>query len=422
MDTIKTAFVVALLLAVLYGVYVVLNKEPASTPNEVADMLQEADEDGILDNGPQIESGSVADTKAEEKTPAEHEFHEPSVSSEVPMPSESTDPLPQTAGHTAPINPRRGSQYVEPQLPAPDSPSTDQPSTKEPDFSQGGYDPGSSASPADPNTTDAPDSANQAPSTPGSTTNQGSSAQPEGSANNSEPATSSAFAELWKKAQEEVEQNKFPEALVTATTAYTSQLDDQQRDQLQDFLDPLAAKVIYSREPLLLPSYTARGDETLADIATTYNVPWQLLQNINGIENPEILLAGTTLKVVKGPFRAEVNTRASEMTLYLNDMYAGRFVISVGNEPAPKPGTYWVKTKEEGHAYFTADNRTIAANDPLNPYGDVWIDLGRDNACIHGSPLKGLASPGAGCISLSPREAHDVFGILVEGSQVVVLP
>ncbi len=152
-----------------------------------------------------------------------------------------------------------------------------------------------------------------------------------------------------------------------------------------DLLDPLAGRVIYSREHLVAPPYMVRRNETLADIAQQYNVPMELLQKINGIETPNVLVPGTELKVVTGPFRAEVNLPAQELTLFLNGLYAGRFPITIGRDPAPVVGDFKVREKREDRDYFSMEGRKIPAGNPANPFGSVWLDLGRE-VCIHGSP------------------------------------
>jgi hypothetical protein len=148
-------------------------------------------------------------------------------------------------------------------------------------------------------------------------------------------------------------------------------------------------------------------------------VPAELLQNINGVADPRVLLPNTTLKLVPGPLRAEANLATSELTLFLGDLYAGRFPFTLGNEP-PQPGEFEVKDRQPERTYYGPDGRTIAANDPTNPYGQCWIDLG-PSACIHGSPLSPApGAPALGCISLSPQDARDVYSILARGSRVVV--
>jgi hypothetical protein len=136
------------------------------------------------------------------------------------------------------------------------------------------------------------------------------------------------------------------------------------------------------------------------------------------VSDPLILVPSTELKVVPGPFQADVNLATGEITLLLGDLYAGRFPFVLGDQP-PHPGDYKVVDKRsQQKTYVGFDGRVIPANDPTNPYGGWWLCLGGEVA-IHGSP----ASPSEktlGCISLSPQDAADVYGILSIGSEVKI--
>jgi lipoprotein-anchoring transpeptidase ErfK/SrfK len=107
------------------------------------------------------------------------------------------------------------------------------------------------------------------------------------------------------------------------------------------------------------------------------------------------------------------------LTIFLGELYAGRFPITLGDDPAPVDGEYTVRDKRQDRPYYTADGRQIPSGSPANPFGRVWLDLGK-GICIHGSPPAGSAN-GRGCIGLSPRDADDVYGILSLGSTVRVL-
>jgi lipoprotein-anchoring transpeptidase ErfK/SrfK len=154
------------------------------------------------------------------------------------------------------------------------------------------------------------------------------------------------------------------------------------------------------------------------EIASRYDLPWQLLANINSIDDPVTVLPGTELKVVRGPFRAEVDLQRNELTIFLGDLYAGRFPIAVGTSPAPEEGTYTVQDKQSARTYYDKDGTPIPPDDPRNPYGNVWLDLGKQ-LCIHGSPDKSEPSP-EGCISLRGADADDLYGILSQGSTVTI--
>ncbi|MCO6454417.1 MAG: LysM peptidoglycan-binding domain-containing protein, partial [Pirellulaceae bacterium] len=230
-----------------------------------------------------------------------------------------------------------------------------------------------------------------------------------------------AFAKAMRTARSQISAGQFRDALHTLSIFHGSpDLTAEEHTQLLDLLDPLAGRVVYSTEHLLEEAYEVRRNETLFDIAERYQVPWQLLQNINGVRDPQVLVPGTKLKVVPGPFRAEVGLERGELTVFLGRLYAGRFPVTFGQDPPPVPGSYEIRDKRFDRAYYGGGSGTIPADDPRNPYGGIWLDLGQE-LCIHGSPpTQGPAADRLGCISLSPRDARDVYGILSPGSQVVI--
>ena len=209
------------------------------------------------------------------------------------------------------------------------------------------------------------------------------------------------------------------EALSTLSIFYnTPDLSGEERANLLARLDPLAREVIYSTQHLLEKPYRVGQKESLVDIAAQYEVPWQLLANINQVPDPMALLPGTELKVVTGPFRAEVNLSKSELTLFLGDLYAGRFPIAVGADPTPRPGTFTIQDKQKDHTYYNRSGAPVPASNPGNPYGGTWMDLG-GQVCIHGSPDKRKPTD-QGCISLADDFAGDLYGILSQGSSVTI--
>ncbi|MCM2371024.1 L,D-transpeptidase family protein [Aporhodopirellula aestuarii] len=209
------------------------------------------------------------------------------------------------------------------------------------------------------------------------------------------------------------------EALATLSLFYeTPNLTSEQREQLLVRLDPLARDVIYSAEHLLEQPHRVGPNETLMDIAQKYDVPWQLLANINGVSDPVTVLPGTDLKVVRGPFRADVDLDNKELTLFLGDLYAGRFPVGIGNDPEPRPGTYTIQEKKSAKTYYDMAGTPIPPGSPRNPYGSMWIDLGQ-GISLHGSP-KSDSATNEGCISIAGNYSRDVFGILSEGSSVTI--
>jgi hypothetical protein len=386
-NTIKSAALLIVLMGVLYGVYVALSK-----PN-VVDHANPASGEGAPPLN--IEWSSTGGMP-----PA------PSSASYSGQPSDNRWSFEQQA------SPRGGSYApsLEPgPMPPPSSVSTPAftSSSTAAGMARSGYDATSSA----PNS------------------ESGQSASAESSSVSQATAIASAAPALaaydLKRDMAEAEQllaaNRYKSALAKLTPHYFNpDLPTDQRTVLLSWLDPLAARVIYSREHLLTAAHTVRKGETLYDVAHQYNVEYRLLQNINSreVSDPLILVPATQLKVVPGPFHADVNLATGELTLLVGELYAGRFPFALGDQP-PQSGEYKVIDKRsQQKTYVGFDGRMIPANDPNNPYGGWWLSLGGEVA-IHGSP----AIPGdktLGCISLSPQDAQDVYGILSIGSEVKI--
>ena len=212
-------------------------------------------------------------------------------------------------------------------------------------------------------------------------------------------------------------------ALQQLSSHYDSSLPQNQRLRMLEWLDLLAGKVIYSTENLIetRPHVVQQG-ETLETLANRWDVPAQLIYNINQsrINDPAMLVPGTELKVIPGPFNAVVNIERQELTLFLDGMYAGRFPIELGTDGnGIQHGIFDVQQKSPGREYVGQDGQKIAAAQANNPYGRYWIGL-NENLAIHESNPTSGALDQRGSIRLSSRDAADVFGILSSGSKVTV--
>lgn len=209
------------------------------------------------------------------------------------------------------------------------------------------------------------------------------------------------------------------EALATLSVFYgIPEMNESERAQLLSRLDPLAREVIYSKRHLLEQPHRVGTSETLVQIASKYEVPWQLLANINGVADPITVLPGTELKIIRGPFRADVDLTKKELTLFLGDLYAGRFDIEVGSDPPPSAGTFTIQEKQTAHVFYDRAGVPVQPGSPDNPYGSMWLDLG-GQICIHGSPNT-VQPTNAGCISVADDFADDVYAILSQGSSVTI--
>jgi len=238
------------------------------------------------------------------------------------------------------------------------------------------------------------------------------------------------FDSFMAEVDRELEAGRIAEAHAVLSRFYRrSGLSDEQSRKVTDLLDQLAGTVIYSREHRLERPYMVRPGETLEDIAQRYEVPWQLLANINGIDDPHRVRPGDELKVVRGPFRALVHLEDRELTLMLGERYAGRFPIGVGHDVPPDhiEGTYQVGQKTVGPTYQGPDGLTFRERDPRNPLGGWALYLDRPSGqptavALHGT--NDARNVGRSCdrgtICLDGRDIQDLYAILSVGSRVEV--
>lgn len=441
MNSLKSTAVICVLLGVLYGVYVTLNKPQPGTSSTGAGAMEASPVEISLPPASESAASYSEPVGFQDSTTASAGPPATSPAGTLPpadFPSRSTfQPVGQTAANLPPPpstmqgvpgqeedSAFRRSTYGPPstEVPSATSAGSGAPPLTDPAMETSTSSANSSYIPVDPSANTTSDAANYAstsvdPSTPELTSSPASDVSPETRANLAIYQLKQDFASC----ETMIQQGRFREALAMLSPHHAKpELPAESREQLLTWLDALAAKVIYSREHLLADSYVTRGKESLFDIADKFQVPWQLLQNINSsvVADPQVLLPSTELKIVPGPFRAEIQTSSNELTLFLGDLYAGRFAFEMGDEPAT-PGNYQVADKRRDRTYYGKSGQTITGGDPANPYGGWWIDLGREVA-IHGSPARQATTKPLGCVSLSSLDAKDVYGILSIGSEVTI--
>jgi hypothetical protein len=228
------------------------------------------------------------------------------------------------------------------------------------------------------------------------------------------------FAASWQAVGQLLSQDRLVEAHRELSRWYADPRIAASQQQVQELLDQLAGTIIYSRESLMDPAYEVQPGDTLERIAGRYQVPWQLLAKINGIGDPNSLRSGERLKVVRGPFSADVDVSRFRLTLWLGDLYAGSFPIGLGGDHSLADGVFAVEQKVQNPTYYGPEG-VIAADDPANPLGERLLSLGQQLG-IHGTnEPQGLGQAGSrGCIRLSARDIDDVYDILSVGSRVTI--
>ncbi|MFN3190126.1 MAG: L,D-transpeptidase family protein [Aureliella sp.] len=230
------------------------------------------------------------------------------------------------------------------------------------------------------------------------------------------------FAVAREQALAKAGRGELLEALRLLTPYFDSpELGYRESIDLVDLLDALSLQVIYSDRHLLEPPYTVRAGDTLESVANAFKVNPELLSAVNALPEGNALVANSQIKVLQGPFHARVNLQREELTVFLGDLYAGRFPLSLGKDPAPELGFFQVVDRQQDRMYYGRNNITVKPKDPRNPFGGYWINVS-NKVYIHGTAeIISSELKDAGCVSLSPLDAEHVFNILSKGSRVAVV-
>ena len=237
------------------------------------------------------------------------------------------------------------------------------------------------------------------------------------------------FEDAWVEARTMLSQRNLAGAHLLLSAWYNDRtLRPAEQEALVDLLSGLAGTVIYSPDHHLEAPYSPAAGETLEQIARRYQIAPELLAKINGLSMTQPLNPGQPLKVLRGPFGAQIDPARHEMVLVLGGRYAGRFEIGLGRERSDIVGRYEVRRKVTNPPYFGPD-RTIEPGDPSNPLGSHFLSLIKplENEVaapfgIHGTNSQGnlQGDEARGYVRLSERDITDCYDILSEKSPVLI--
>jgi lipoprotein-anchoring transpeptidase ErfK/SrfK len=191
------------------------------------------------------------------------------------------------------------------------------------------------------------------------------------------------------------------------------------REALQKRLDELAAKIFFSTQPHVMEPYVIQPGDQLRTIARKYNVSWEYLARLNKTD-PKKIRAGQKLKVVQGPFSAVVSVSQYRLYVHLNGAYVKSYRVGLGKDNSTPLGSFTVKEKLVNPTYYGPEG-VIKADDPKNPLGERWIDIGESYG-IHGTiePESIGKNESRGCIRLLNSDVEELYDFLTVGSQVLI--
>jgi len=213
---------------------------------------------------------------------------------------------------------------------------------------------------------------------------------------------------------------------------------EPERSLLRAELTRIGTETIFSQrvfpdDPLTL-RYVIQPGDTLGKVAKAHHISDDLLAEINGIRDKNLIRAGQSIKVIRGPFHATVESSAHTMGVYLNNTFVRQYRVGLGLDNGTPTGVWEVGTKLLNPTYYPPrGGRIIPPDDPKNPLGGFWVGLrgiegealGQLRYGVHGTnePDTIGKSVSLGCIRMYNEDIKQVYSYLIEKeSKVTVVP
>ncbi len=249
------------------------------------------------------------------------------------------------------------------------------------------------------------------------------------------PDSDPKVAELMNQAMEHI--NAEPQRVIKARNILNQTLplpmSKKQRKFIKSHLSVLADKWLFSRkiypDDSLCDSYKVQPGDLLSKIGDKFNVPHQILMQINHLPNARSLQAGQNIKVLKGPFHARVDKSEFQLDLYLQNTYVRTFPVGLAKEQYDTPTGLWLvepNNKLVRPTWTDPDTgKTYLAEDPNYPLGARWVGLeglkgqakGREGFALHGTKEEETIGTRSsrGCIRMHNQDIILIYSVLKQG-------
>lgn len=182
----------------------------------------------------------------------------------------------------------------------------------------------------------------------------------------------------------------------------------------------------------LTETYTVQAGNSLQRLSRRCKISEDLLAEVNKIKDKHFIREGMSLKLIHGPFHANVIKSEHLMHVYLQDIYVRSYRVALGADGKTPTGTWKVNNHQVNPGWNDPRSGKIwHPDDPANPIGEFWIGLeGVEGAAVgaFGYGIHGTIEPetigqdvSLGCIRLAPADIEAVYKLLIPGESVVTV-
>lgn len=190
----------------------------------------------------------------------------------------------------------------------------------------------------------------------------------------------------------------------------------------QEVLDNLNMKILFS--PVITQdsiSYEIEKGDTLSKLAKKFNTTVELIQRSNNLQDA-VIKYGRKLKISKARFSIVVDKSQNILTLKEDDRIVKTYRVSTGKDYSTPTGNFVITNKLTNPTWYTA-GAVVPADSPKNILGSRWLGISKEGYGIHGTTDPGSIGTQvtAGCVRLTNPDVEELYAIVPEGTEVVII-
>lgn len=167
--------------------------------------------------------------------------------------------------------------------------------------------------------------------------------------------------------------------------------------------------------------YEVQQGDTLGKIAKVFNTTVDLLKRSNNLDG-DLIRQGMDLKVVTKKFGVVVDKSQNVLFLKQDEEVLKTYRVSSGENNSTPIGTFKIVNKLVNPVWYSA-GAVVPPDSPENILGSRWLGISKSGYGIHGTtdPSTIGKHVTAGCIRMLNSDIEELYTILPEGTEVIIV-
>jgi lipoprotein-anchoring transpeptidase ErfK/SrfK len=191
----------------------------------------------------------------------------------------------------------------------------------------------------------------------------------------------------------------------------------------QEAMENASVKILFSSIPTPdSVSYEVAKGDTLSRIARKFSNTQEMILRANNLKDSKVVPLGRKLKVHNEKFSIAVDKTQNILTLKSANKIVKTYRVSTGVNNCTPVGTFKIINKITDPTWYTTGS-VVPAGSPKNILGSRWLGLSEKGYGIHGTtePQSIGRQVTSGCIRMRNAEVEELYQIVPEGTEVVII-